>query len=125
MQFYLYLFLWLWLQYQQCILRRYPGEKYIRRFKERLGGGSLRFRVDHPVFGGMYAPDIWPIGGQVVEELTVELPRHLRTGTYSVRLKLVERTLIPNNGIRDFLFDEDGFSGTVCGSLEVRSFIVE
>ena len=106
-------------------VRPYPGEKYIRRFKERLGGGSLRFRVDHPLFGGMYAPDIWPIGGQVVDELTVELPRHLRTGTYSVRLKLAERTLIPNNGIRDFLFDEDGFSGKVCGSLEVTSFIVE
>ena len=105
--------------------RRYPGEKYIRRLEERLAGTSRRFRVDHPVFGGAYAPDLWPIGSQVAEELAVDLPRHLRTGTYWVRLKLSERTLVPNHGFRDFLYDEDGYSGPVCGSLVVSSFIVE
>jgi hypothetical protein len=70
-------------------------------------------------------PDIWPIGSRVAEDVTVDVPRGLRTGTYSVRLKLAEETLVPNNDIRDFLYDEDSYSGPTCGTLEVSSFIAE
>jgi hypothetical protein len=104
---------------------RYPGEKYIRRFKQRSSDSRSRFRVDHPVFGGLYAPDIWPIGGLVVEELQVRLPTDLEPGVYSVQLKLAEQSLIPNHHIGDFLYNRDSYTGPVCGSLEVTTFVAE
>ncbi|NIM19409.1 MAG: hypothetical protein GTO51_03405 [Candidatus Latescibacteria bacterium] len=104
--------------------RHYPGEKYIRRVRERSTRRFSRFRVDHTPFRGLYAPDIWPIGGYVMEEIEVDLPNALIPGEYSVQLKLVEDTLIPNQSYRDFLFNVDSYTGLECASLEVREFLV-
>jgi hypothetical protein len=104
--------------------RPYPGEKYIRRVKDRWFGRFTRFRVDHRPFEGLYAPDIWPVGSQVAEFIRIDLPSILEPGEYSIRLKLVQDTLIPNHSYRDFLYNEDSYSGPVCASIEIREFLV-
>ncbi len=104
--------------------RVYPGEKYVRRLKERWSRQYSRFRVDHRPFGGLYEPDIWPIGSQVAEVIRVDLPGSLKTGNYSIRMKLVQDSLIPNHSYRDFLYNNDSYSGLVCASIEIKEFIV-
>jgi hypothetical protein len=102
----------------------YPGEKYVRRFKARSSQTFKRFRIDHRPFRGMYAPDIWPIGSVVSEEIPVELPASLQVGRYNVQLKLIEDSLVPNQSYRDFLYNEDSYSGAVCTSIEVKENLV-
>lgn len=104
--------------------RCYPGEKYVRRYEARRSGVFKRFRIDHRPFQGMYAPDIWPTGAVTAEEIPIDLPAFLKPGRYDIQLKLIEDSLVPNQSYRDFLYNEDGFSGAVCASLEVKEFLV-
>jgi hypothetical protein len=102
----------------------YPGEKYVRRYRARRSGIFKRFRVDHRPFQGIYAPDIWPIGNEVAEAIPIDLPINLQPGHYTVQLKLIEDSLVPNQSYRDFLYNEDGYSGAICATMDVREFLV-
>jgi hypothetical protein len=104
--------------------REYPGDKYVRRFRERTGGGFHRFRIDHKAFDGYFLPGEWPEGGDCFEEFELRVPTGLSETDYEVQWQLVGEALLPNFSIRDFLFNDDSYVGTPCTEIEVRRHVV-
>jgi hypothetical protein len=104
--------------------RRFPGDKYLRRFRERRENVFRRFRVDHEPFGGYVRVSEWPPGRNCYEEIEVRLPRSLGEAVYDVRWQLAEETILPNFAVRDFLFNEDSYAGSRCAEISVRKQIV-
>ncbi|MBP2680796.1 MAG: hypothetical protein H6Q78_659, partial [Candidatus Krumholzibacteriota bacterium] len=104
--------------------RRFPGDKYVRRFRERQEKIFRRFRVDHEPFGGYLRVTEWPDDRTCYEEVDVHLPRALGEAVYEVRWQLAEESLLPNFAARDFLFNEDSYAGTPCAEVSVRRQIV-
>ena len=101
--------------------RRYPGDKYVRRFGERRQAASFRrFRFDHVPFGGLLTPDMWPLEKDIYETITLRLPVDLRETVYDIELKLVHDTLIPNFALRDLVFNDDSYGGEVCARIKIR-----
>jgi len=102
----------------------FPGDKYVRRFRERQEGIFRRFRVDHEPFGGYLAAQEWPDDRHCYEEIEVRLPRALGETVYEIQWQLVEEPLLPNFAFRDFLFNEDSYAGSPCTEVEVRRQLV-
>jgi hypothetical protein len=99
--------------------RRYPGEKQVRRWRERRGGYRLRFRADVRPFAGVLSPDQWPIGVTFYENFRVRMPSNLKPGGYRVEFKMERDTMIPNFALSDILFNRDHYSGDPCMDIEV------
>lgn len=106
-------------------VRRYPGEKYVRRAAERRAHSYVRFRADVPPGRGVYEPDLWPIGAPLCERVRVVVPRHARLGTYRVEVNVVRDSLLPNFHVSDLLYDRDHYSGRACASLRVADRVTE
>jgi len=99
---------------------RYPGDKFVRRYRERRRGTFVRFRIELTPFGGVFEPDTWPIGRDIYESARVRLPTDLRDGDYRIEITLERAPLIANFGVRDFLFNDDSYRGVSCGTLRVK-----
>jgi hypothetical protein len=104
--------------------RRFPGDKHVRRFRERREGAFQRFRMDRKPFDGYFPAHRWPDVGFCYETFEVHLPVALDESVYEVQWQLVEETLLPNFSLRDFLFNDDSFEGTPCVELDVRREVV-
>lgn len=104
--------------------KSYPGEKQVRRARERGGGYLLRYRVDHRPFGGRVAPDRWPVGVTFYEAFPVRLPSALEPGTYTVQFRVARETVLPNYTVRDLFYNRDHYSGRSCLTLSVSSQVV-
>jgi hypothetical protein len=98
-----------------------PGDKYVRRLRERLVGRRFRFRADVVAGHGIYEPDIWPMGTPLVERFRVAVPWRAAPGSYRVEVVAVAATMLPNFDITDLVFNRDHYSGVECGTLEVRA----
>jgi hypothetical protein len=103
--------------------RSFPGDKYLRRFREAREGTLVRHRVDRTPFNGMFAPDIWPLGEYAYEEFIVRLPSNLREAEYDVQFKLAVQPLLPNYTVRDLLYNDDSQVGVACSRISVKKFI--
>jgi len=99
--------------------RGYPGEKYVRRGRERSSGSFVRFRADVRPGHGVFEPDVWPMGVDLCERFVVAVPGAARPGTYRVEVKVERESLLPNFHIDDLLFNRDHYSGTPCATLVV------
>ncbi len=104
--------------------RRFPGDKYLRRFRERHEKIFRRFRVDHEPFGGYLRAREWPEDRICYEEIEVRLPRALAETVYEIRWQLAEESLLPNFAARDFLFNQDSYAGSPCAEISIRRQIV-
>lgn len=102
-------------------VRRVPGDKHLRRLRERAGGRLLRFRVDVRAGHGIYQPDLWPVGTPLVESFRVAVPAGATPGRYRVEVRAVEETLLPNFAVSDLLFNRDHYAGAACAVLEVSA----
>lgn len=98
---------------------RYFGDKIVRRARERRSGAFVRYRFDHRPFGGVYAPDMWPLGVEVTESVTLQLPVALADTEYALQVKLTHETLIPNFSIRDIFYNDDHYTGYSCGEVPI------
>ncbi len=105
--------------------RAYPGEKYLRRFADRRRGVVTRYRADFRPGAGVYEPDLWPMGAPLRERVGFVIPRNALPGSYRVELRVIRDSLLPNFHARDLMFNRDHYSGTACGSLEVRARVGE
>jgi len=103
---------------------RFPGDKFVRRFRERQEGIFRRFRVDHKPFGGYLTAQEWPDDRLCYEEIEVRLPRALGETVYEIQWQLVEEPLLPNFAFRDFLYNEDSYAGSPCAKIDVRRQLV-
>lgn len=97
----------------------YPGEKYVRRFEERRRGVVTRFRADVRPGGGIFEPDLWPMGAPLCQRVGFVVPRAALPGRYLVEVRVVRDSLLPNFHARDLLYNRDHYSGTACASLDV------
>ena len=79
----------------------------------------MRYRFDHRPFGGVYTADQWPLGIEVTESVTLQLPEALAGTEYALQVKLTHETLIPNFSVRDIFYNDDHYSGYPCGELPV------
>jgi hypothetical protein len=104
--------------------RRYPGEKLVRRFRERRGGYLLRYRSDLRPFSGVFTPDQWPIGAKFYEKVTVGLPPTLKPGRYRVEFKLEHDSMMANFALSDILYNRDHYSGSPCFEIDVTRQVV-
>jgi hypothetical protein len=98
---------------------RYPGEKYVRRARERWSGEFVRARWDARPGGGVFDVDLWPMGAELRERFYFVVPRALRPGTYRVEAKVERASLLPNFHLDDLLFNRDHYSGVPCATLVV------
>lgn len=97
----------------------FPGDKYVRRFEERRRGVVTRFRADLRPGAGVFDPDLWPMGAELCERVTVVVPLHAVPGTYRVEVGVVRDSLLPNFHLRDLVYNRDHYSGTTCLKLVV------
>jgi len=97
----------------------YPMDKHVRRLRERRSGHKLRFRFDHRPFGGLLAADRWPAAVMFYESFPVKLSSTLEPGRYTVDISIARETRLPNFELRDFVFNQDHYSGTRCMQIEV------
>jgi hypothetical protein len=104
--------------------RRFPGDKYVRRFRERREKIFRRFRIDREPFDGYVAAWEWPDDRECYEEFDARLPSALGEAVYEVRWQLAEEPLLPNFAVRDFVFNEDSYAGAPCGEIEIRRQLV-
>ena len=102
----------------------FPGEKYVRRARERWSGSFVRFRADVRPGHGVFEPDAWPMGTQLCERFVVAVPVAARLGNYRVEVKVERESLLPNFHIDDLLFNRDHYSGTPCATLVVAGAVV-
>lgn len=105
--------------------RRYPGEKQMRRLRERFTGRFLRFRHDRSPAGGCYPVDFWPIGREVSETFPVYVPRTMALGRYRVEVSVQRVPMLPNFTLGDFLYNRDHYSGRACLELELSDRAVK
>jgi hypothetical protein len=96
-----------------------PGERYVRRLRERRDG-MLRYEIRHRPFAGLYTPHMWPMGPPSYETIPVQLPSELQEGTYDLQLELERETLLPNATAKDLFFDSDSYGGTACTEVQVH-----
>jgi hypothetical protein len=97
----------------------YPGDKYVRRFEERRRGVITRFRADLRPGAGVFDPDLWALGAELCERVTVVVPPYAVPGRYRVEVAVVRDSLVPNFHLRDLVYNHDHYSGTACTSLVV------
>jgi hypothetical protein len=100
--------------------RSFPGDKWLRRFRERREGAFRRFRLDRRPFAGLYPAVMWPLGLDVFETFEYRLPGALEETDYEIQVKLAQETLIPNFSIRDLFYNDDHYAGTACGDITIR-----
>jgi hypothetical protein len=104
--------------------RRYPGEKMVRRARERFRGRFVRFRYDRAPAGNHYPVDYWPIGREISDSFGVAVPRALALGTYRVEVSVQRLPMLPNFTLGDLLFNRDHYSGESCASLDISNRVV-
>ncbi len=104
--------------------RSYPGNKLTRRWNERRNDSFSRFRIDRKLFRGLFPVRLWPLGAPAGESFTFKLPSCMMPGEYDVEIKLIEEALIPNYQLKDFLYNDDSYSGTVCGRISIVKSLV-
>jgi hypothetical protein len=102
----------------------YPGDKYVRRYRERRGGAFHRFRIDRRPFDGYFAPAQWRENEDCFDQFKIRLPVGLGETDYEVQWQLVEEPLFANFSVRDFLFNDDSYVGEPCAKIEVRQHVV-
>ena len=68
----------------------------------------------------MFAPDLWTPGLVVEDSSALALPANLAPGGYVVRVRMIREPHYPNTSLRDYLHDDDAFSGPVVGRVTIE-----
>jgi hypothetical protein len=94
--------------------------KIHRKLRERLSGVRYRLRDGHVPLGGVLGPDLWRPGEIVEDRHRFVVPADAAPGRYTLRIKMLRMPHYPNLSLRDYLRDDDLFSGPVSGTVDVR-----
>lgn len=100
---------------------RPPGwmSKPFRKVLERLRGERFRLGFHHLPTGGIYGVDRWGPREVIRDSFAVAIPRDADPGHYVVRVGMVKKAHFVNLHLRDYLDDDDLFSGEVAGPVEI------
>jgi hypothetical protein len=102
-----------------ALYRESWGKPY-RKIIERVNGRRYRFRVDFQPLGGIVPPDTWPLLREMHDRVSVEIPRDVSPGAYTIFLKMADLPQYPNYVLRDILTDDDFYRGAAVATLRVR-----
>ncbi len=97
-----------------------PFPKITRKLVERWKGERYRFRADHMIRGGLFAPDAWHLGDIVEDDVRIAVPTDIAPGRYRVSAKMLRVANQPNHRLRDYFFDDDTYSGVEVGEVTIR-----
>jgi hypothetical protein len=95
-------------------------DKPWRKALERATGQRWRVRAAHRPLSGVFAPDLWTPGLVVEDSSALALPANLVPGGYVVRVRMIREPHYPNTSLRDYLHDDDAFSGPVVGRVTIE-----
>jgi hypothetical protein len=93
--------------------------KIYRKLVELIRGERYRWRDAHLPARGLFPPSLWE-DFIVKDTADVYVPRWMDSGTYELSVFIGRRAIYPNLTVRDFLRDDDQYSGVTVGSLEIR-----
>ena len=99
-----------------------PFPKVTRKLVEKWRSERYRFRADHMIHGGLYAPDAWQQGEIVEDDVRVQIPTDIAPGRYRVQAKMIRVANQPNYLLRDFLYDDDSLSGVEIGEVTIQKW---
>ncbi len=97
-----------------------PFPKITRKLVERWNGERYRFRADHMIQGGLFAPDAWDMGDIVEDDVRITIPTDIAPGRYRVQAKMLRVANQPNHRLRDYFFDDDSYTGVDIGEVTIR-----
>jgi hypothetical protein len=98
-----------------------PFPKLTRKLVEKWRGERYRFRADHMIQGGLFAPDVWDEGEIVEDDVRVQIPTDIAPGRYRVEAKMRRVANQPNYYLRDYLYDDDSLSGVQIGEVTIEN----
>jgi hypothetical protein len=87
-----------------------------------LKGERYRFRSDHMIQGGIFAPDAWHMGDIVVDDVRISVPSDIGPGRYRVEARMLRVANQPNHRLRDYFFDDDSYAGVEIGEVTIRKW---
>ena len=94
-------------------------DKPWRKGMEKATGTRWRLRESHRVVSGVFAPDEWKPRLVVLDSTAFAVPGNMAPGNYDVRVRMIREPHYPNTTLRDYLHDDDAFSGPVVGHVRV------
>jgi hypothetical protein len=97
-----------------------PFPKITRKVVEQWKRERYRFRADHMIQGGLFAPDAWRMGDIVEDDVRIAVPTDIAPGRYRVEAKMLRVANQPNHLLRDYFFDDDSYSGVQIGEVTIR-----
>ncbi len=101
------------------LYRKSYGKIY-RKILEISNHTKYRFGVGLTPFNGLFPPDKWPIHRIITEKIKVRVPENIKSGEYSVAVKLLRRTQYPNYTLSDLFTDDDIFQGVEMGRIVIE-----
>jgi hypothetical protein len=99
-----------------------PFPKVTRKLVERWKRERYRFRSDHMIQGGLFAPDAWRMNDLVEDDVRISVPSDIAPGRYRVEAKMLRVAHQPNYFLRDYFHDRDSFSGVEVGEVTIRKW---
>lgn len=93
--------------------------KLYRKVVERLEGRRYRLRQTHVPLGGMYGPDLWRPGEVIEDHFRFPITADAALGRYEVRVKMMRMPHYPNTRLKDYVSDDDQWSGPIAGSVYI------
>lgn len=99
-----------------------PFPKVTRKVVERWKGERYRFRADHMIHGGLFAPDAWRMGDLIEDDVRISVPTDIAPGRYRVEAKMLRVANQPNHRLRDYFFDDDTYTGVEIGEVTIRKW---
>jgi len=97
--------------FEKGFLYREEYGKVYRKIREKIEGKRYRFRISRLPFEGLYPPDKWPVGRVIREYTSIQVPRNISAGTYTVSVKMHRAPHKANYRIKDLLTDDDVYDG--------------
>ena len=99
-----------------------PFPKLTRKAVERWRRERYRFRADHMIHGGLFAPDAWEDDEIVEDDVRIQIPTDIAPGRYRVQARMRRVANQPNYLLRDFLYDDDSLSGVEIGEVTIQKW---
>ena len=99
-----------------------PFPKVTRKVVEGWKGERYRFRADHMIQGGLFAPDAWRMGDLIEDDVRISVPTDIAPGRYRVQAKMLRVANQPNHRLRDYFFDDDTYTGVEIGEVTIRKW---
>jgi len=99
-----------------------PFPKVTRKLVERWKGVRYRFRADHMIHGGLFAPDAWKLGDIVEDDVRIAVPSDIAPGRYRVQARMLRVANQPNHEWRDYFYDDDTYTGVEIGEVTIRKW---